>query len=167
MIFPAIKTTVQRDPKIFDRKTWGEIQKKAWGVTMEYWHRFILKKHFTHSGAREYNYDERQGSRGGEDGRTFNQTYTGQKLKKWGHTNPLQLSGKMKQQAMTVMDSRPKGTGGDLVLHVPPYIYYKPYASSPTMPKELTAISQRDIAKLVRILDASITKQAQHIKRST
>ena len=164
-MIPAIKTTVQRNPKIFDRKTWGEIQKIAWGKTMDFWHRFLLKKHFTNAGAREYRFDPREGERGNAGRKNKNSTYTAQKLKNYGHSNPLQLSGKTKKQAMSVLDSRPKQSGGDVVLHVPFYIYLKPYAKSPAMAHEISAISFGDIDKLVKILDASITKEAEIIKR--
>ena len=164
-MIPAIKTTVQRDPKIFDRKAWGQILKKSWLKTMDFWHRFLLKKHFTDSGGLEYRFQPREGESGNSGQRKYSQTYIGQKEDKYGHTNPLQLTGKTKRQAMAVMDARPKQSGGDLVLHVPYYIYLKPYAKSPAMASELSAISFRDIDKLVKILDSSITQEVQNQKR--
>lgn len=63
------------------------------------WRDDYLPDHFTNRGATKYRYTPRDGERA--SGKKFKQSYTGQKLKKYGHTRPLEWSGDTKRQALS------------------------------------------------------------------
>ena len=59
-------------PKWMKAKVWRDLVKRAMFELGRYWHRAILPKHFTHRGAHEYGYQERQGVAGGAENITYN-----------------------------------------------------------------------------------------------
>lgn len=83
-------------PKIAVRKR-NEVYKLAYRETMEYWHAHFRLKHFTHAGAREYGYTPRKGEAGSN--RKFAGSYTQRKLRKYGHTRPLEFTGESKARS--------------------------------------------------------------------
>lgn len=69
------------------------VEKMMWQNLGEFWHKTMRPKHFTHAGAREYGYRPRKGERGNPHPKGFARSYTGRKLKKFGHTLPMVFTG--------------------------------------------------------------------------
>jgi hypothetical protein len=138
-------------PKTLKRRTWNRILKASWLDTGRFWHRYILPKHFTRRGAREYRYKDR--TKGHEK----------RKARKYGHRRPLVFTGRMERQAKGVRDVRSTSKSGKVYLHLPPYVKYRPHgAMSPNMRGELSKLSRKDIRTLTRVQDKNIQK---HIRR--
>jgi len=155
---PTIKFTVNK-PKILQRKTWRKILKRSWFETGRYWHRVILRKHFTRAGAREYNYQERT---------TEYKRRKKNKKKGKGENRPLVFTGALKRAAERVRDLRT--TAGGVVVHLrglPSYVKMRPAGfASPYMAEELTKISSNDRDQLEAVLDRNIEKNIKIEQRS-
>jgi len=154
-------------PGILKREL-NKLMKKAFEAAGIHWHQEIRPKHFTSAGAGEYGYAARKGERGNVGTHGFARTYTGRKLKAYGHTQPLVLTGE--SQGMTRMrDVRATSKKVRIVLRAPKLNFRNP--DSQANPRaELTAVSQRDAAAMVRCyeraLDAGI-KQVRSTKSKT
>lgn len=84
-------------PRMMKREL-NAIKKTCFELIGVYWHRHFRPKHFTHAGAREYGYAARKGERGNMGStKLFQRTYTGRKLKRFGHTLPLVYTGMSRQ----------------------------------------------------------------------
>lgn len=79
-------------------RTWKRVKRAAYRGVAEYWYANIRPKKFTHEGAREYGFTPRSGEEAGIKGRAFWRSYTGRKLKKFGHTLPNVWKGSMRTE---------------------------------------------------------------------
>jgi hypothetical protein len=111
-----------------------------------YWHRHFRAKHFTAAGAREYGYAKRRGEELGQGSKAFWHSYTGRKLRKYGHKRPLVLSGV--SEALTLMrDVRVTGKRARVVLHAPALNFRNPY-SQINMREEMMRVSEAEARTL-------------------
>ena len=137
-----------------------QLKKKAFEAAGILWHQEIRPKHFTAAGAGEYGYAPRKGERGNIGKYGFKRTYTGRKLQAYGHTRPLTLTGES-QGRTRLRDVRATSKKVRIVLRAPALNFHA---------SELTAVSQRDAAAMVRCyeraMDAAI-KQVRATKSKT
>lgn len=78
---------------IADRAAWRQILKEAWEQAGIFWHKSFRELHFEEGATKRYGYAPRQGEGDRTYRKGFWRSYTGKKLKKYGHTKPLVLSG--------------------------------------------------------------------------
>src|SRR5687768_3579577 len=71
--------------------------KEALTATAKEWHQKYYTLHFTKSGAVRYGYYKRKGEGQTPGSKPFKRSYTGRKLKEFGHTDPLKYSGETYQ----------------------------------------------------------------------
>lgn len=118
----------------------------------ELWHKVMRPKHFTEEGARKYGYQKRKGE--GESGRAFWRSYTGRKMRKFGHTRPLEWSGLSK--TLTAMrDVRATSTGARVVMRANALNFRNPH-STINMRDELTRITPDEGELLIRKFDGRL-----------
>jgi len=146
-------------PGILKREL-NKLKKVAFESAGIHWHQEIRPKHFTSAGATEYSYAPRSGERGNVGRYGFARTYTGRKLKAYGHTQPLVLTGE--SQAMTrIRDVRAASTKVRIVVRARTLNFHR---------DEIVAVSQRDAAAMVkcyeRAQDGAI-KQVRSTKSKT
>lgn len=143
-----------------------EVLKAAWEHAGEFWHRVILKKHFTHAGAKEYGYKPRKQAevrtsmtKSGKIRVRKLPSYDQRKFRKWGHTYPLVWSGEMKRQVMRTRDVRSTAKGAKVVLHGPKHLWQfrKDYGQADKA-AELSRISEADARLITRVLDRAIER---------
>ena len=79
------------------QREFNDLVREAWSEVGAFWHQRFLKKHFTVEGGKEYDYAPRSGD--GKSGKAFWRSYQGRKQRKYGHQNPLEWSGDLKQRA--------------------------------------------------------------------
>ena len=169
-----IKQKITRKGTGFDAKTWREILKNAWHRAGLFWHRHILRKHFTIAGASEYMYQPRT------------VRYSRYKAKKFGHRRPLVFSGAAERHAHRTRDLRTSSKGVRVILHLPPYFYqyhkprirtrtgkrpgagwdYTTHIKDPNKAAELRHISQGDAAVLTKVVDREIQRQIDSGQRT-
>ncbi|MFQ5414658.1 MAG: hypothetical protein ACE5E6_09395 [Phycisphaerae bacterium] len=130
-----------------------------------WWHRAMRPKHFTHAGAREYGYLPRVGERGNPGEKGFRRSYTGQKLRKFGHTNPLEFTGESKTLAR-IRDVRANSKRVRIVIHANKFNFRNPH-SKINMREEMTTVSTREQKQLVRLFDRFLGRLLNNIKRTT
>lgn len=71
--------------------------KEALTAAGKEWHQKYYTGHFTKAGAARYGYHKRKGEGQTPGSKPFKRSYTGRKLKKFGHTDPLKFSGETYQ----------------------------------------------------------------------
>ena len=100
------------------KKLWNKLARECWIAMGEHWHREMRAKHFTHRGASEYGYDKRQGEGRSPGDKGFLRTYTGRKLRRFGHTYPLVWSGASRTLS-AIRDVRATRDGSRVVMNTP------------------------------------------------
>lgn len=80
------------------RKVQGECQKAAWLATAAYYHRNLRDKRFTPEHAIEAKYYQRKGEGLPKGSKSYRRSYTGRKERKFGHTRPLEFSGRTRDK---------------------------------------------------------------------
>jgi len=136
----------------------------AWSDAGLFWHKKLRPKHFTNRGATEYGYQPREGERNRPGRAGFKRSYTGRKLRQFGHTRPLEYTGH--SRALTrLRDVRTltKGRGVRVVLHSPGY-NRRATGSSIRMAAELTTISEREANQIVRLWNRSLERRLKRYK---
>ena len=138
--------------------------KKAGYLAMgKYWHAIIRPQHFTAAARARYQYDPRKGDPSRPDPYGFRKSYQGQKLKKHGHTRPLEKSGESQAQtrAATV-------TGSSRHVRIRMAAGWFGYARRNhdiDLADELTRIDHRDADRLGRVflrtLDHALDREVQ------
>ena len=123
-------------PKIARRER-NKIQKEGFEYALTYWHGKFREKHFTHAGATEYKYLPRSGERG--HGRKFKGSYNQQKLRKFGHTRPLEFSGESRQLTRT-LKIKATSKSGRCILNARKFNFRNP-KSKIDMRDEMTRVS--------------------------
>ena len=125
--------------------------KYAWEQTGVYWHEHFREKHFTSAGATEYGYKPRQGERGRQGAKGFSRSYTGRKLKKYGHTRPLELTGQSRASTRTRKVTA-TSKGARVVMRAPA-LNFKARGSDINMNEEMRTISPAESKVLSRVLE--------------
>jgi len=148
-----IKITMTRTGLGFTAKEWRAVLKPGWERVGVFWHRYILRKHFTAAGAQEYGYQPRTAK------------YVARKLRKKGHSRPLVWSGATETQALRWREIGSTSKGARVVLRgLPAHVWMSQHAtgraSRPNMPLELMTVSERDAQACARILDGFIQGEA-------
>ena len=138
-------------PKIALRKR-NEVYKHGIQVTLHHWHTHFRLKHFTNAASREYAYTPRKGEPG--SGRAWKGSYTAKKLKKVGHTRPLEYSGESKHRTSSAT-IKATSKGGRCVLNVPALNFKHP-KSSVLAREELVRISPAENVKLAQVYEGIV-----------
>jgi len=147
------------------KRTYNGFLKRAYFLLGLWWHTKCRPKHFTRAGAREYHYTPRQGERGSASEnarRGFRSTYTGQKLRRMGHTLPLVWSGL--SRAMTaIRNIRASFKGVKVVLNAPTLNYRRP-GSPIDKRREMTTVSEAERQRGLKILAAGLDAQLRQYR---
>lgn len=117
-----------------------------------YWVANFRAKHFTNAGATEYGYTPRKGERG--SGRAWKGSYTARKLKKFGHTRPLEWSGRSKERtraARVQAYSANKKSRVEIRMNATA-LNFKAKGSTINMRDEMTRLSKQENTILTRLL---------------
>jgi hypothetical protein len=161
-LFGAVISYRGATPKLALRKR-NEVYKAGYVWTLTHWHREMRPKHFTHAGATEYRYAPRRGERGG--GRRFEGSYTQRKLKKYGHTRPLEFTGESKR-ASADLKIKATSKGGRCILSTPRLNYRHP-DSQVRAREEMTRVSDREVAVLARVFEDYVAAEFARLTDKT
>ena len=98
-MIPALKVQIKERGAVPRklRKVYTASSKVAWAETGRKFHAEMRDDRFTKEHARVARYVKRRGEEPGLSESDFRRSYTGKKLSKWGHTNPLQWSGETRR----------------------------------------------------------------------
>lgn len=98
MIVGQIKI-IERGPiRRGGKAAFNRCSKEAWVAAGTMWHLQFRDDRFTTKHARLAGYVRRRGEESGIISKEWWWTYTGRKMKKWHHTNPLQWSGETRKR---------------------------------------------------------------------
>ena len=127
-----------------------------------FWHKQFRPKHFTKAGAREYGYEPRKGESGNPHRRGFRRSYTGIKLRRFGHTRPLVWTGES-QRLTQLRDVRATSKGVRIVLRAPTFNRRSKH-SRIDMRAELTTVSARETKQIVRLFGRLVERQLNALR---
>jgi hypothetical protein len=137
-------------PKLM-KKEFNEVMRNAWRITGTFYHSTFIAKHFTHRGATEYGYKPRV------------KGYEMKKLKAKGHTYPLVWSGESKQQAL-VKDIKENPKGVRITINAP-HLEIRHRKSPINMVREMTTVSQAEIAELQQVFAEAVEVEFNSMER--
>lgn len=144
-------------PKMAAREL-NNINRDAAQEMGHHWHREFRPKHFTHAGATEYGYTPRAGERGSSSKVKFARSYTGRKLKKFGHTNPLVYSG-LSRDLTRIPNIRSTATRGNATCRVrmnAPRLNMRNPTTKINLREELSRISSGESKQLADVARRTI-----------
>lgn len=148
-----IKQTVKKDHRL-SVSEWRKVSKVGWSAAGDFWHEEILPRHFTHAGAREYSYQKRT------------RAYEVRKVKRYGHSRPLEYSGDLKRAVLrsrevrTVGDNSKRAGAVRIKLRGPRYLFqYRKDAKQPDKARELSAVSPKDGDRIAKHMDGILTRE--------
>ena len=121
-----ITSTIKQTTRL-SRKEWEGISPGAWKHAGDVFHGSILRRHFTPEGAAEYGYRPRDPG------------YIERKRKWAGHTDPLVLTGRLREQVLGSRQVAPFGRGRNVGVTVTVEGAY-----NRTIASELRAVSSGD-----------------------
>lgn len=149
------------------KKHWNTLVKACWEALGSHWHARMREKHFTHAGATEYGYDKRQGERGSQSGLGFRSSYTGRKLRRFGHTLPLVWSGASRTLSQ-IRNVRTTRDGVKVVMNTPTLNFRKgKLGKGKTMREEMTTVSAREEVELAGVWDRSFQMRIEGTKEQS
>lgn len=91
-------------------KVFNVSKKEAWYQNALYFHQHMRDDRFTEAHAKEAGYAARKGEQMAQGTKAFRASYTGRKLKRFGHTRPLEYSGESRRNVrMASISSTSKG----------------------------------------------------------
>lgn len=135
------------------QREWNALVRETWRQIGLYWVAQYRAKHFSRQAYSEYQYAPRQGESGNPDPKGFKRSYTGQKLRRFGHTNPMVYSGRSEQRSRSArvhaVATRNR-SGVDVIMSVPALNFRRP-GSPIDMPAEMKRFSAREVVELVRL----------------
>jgi hypothetical protein len=144
-MFEITLTKTGPTPKLVQREL-NSIQREAARTMGQVWATRFRQKHFRNAASGEYGYTPRQGEAGRPGRRGFAQSYTGKKLKKYGHSRPLVLTGESEEATRNprIEATATRGQAKVRVIMNSPG-FNRRYAGSPIdMRQELTTVSERE-----------------------
>lgn len=80
------------------QRTWNASSKVAFLEAAEFFDDHLRDRRFTHTHARAAGYKRRKGELQPEGSKSFRRSYTGRKKRQFGHTRPLEFSGKTRDR---------------------------------------------------------------------
>jgi len=142
----------------FKRSAINKVLQQAYAELGLHWFRQHLPKHFANRASSEYDYAPRQGERGSGANRKFSATYTGSKLKRYGHTRPLELTGASRRQATATAVVR--STSKSVRVSFPAgNLSFSHPSGRINMRREVEAISAADRYELGQIMDNALERK--------
>lgn len=120
--------------------------KPAFYEAGKFWHQWILPKHFTESGGREYGYQNRT------------QKYIKKKIVFKRHNDPLVYSGRLRDGALGKVRIEATFKGVRCYLPDARGANFKASPRSPNMANELRRLSQNDIRALTAVVNNFLQK---------
>lgn len=144
--------------------------KHGYVVALTLWHRKFRPKHFTREAFRRYPgvYKPRAGERGNpqrdKNGKLlgFRSTYTGQKLRRWGHTNPLSFSGQSESLSRQRV-IRATSKKGRAVIRAPALNRNNP-DSEINMRREMEAVNNLEAIEMVEKHDRTVDRDLKEVQ---
>lgn len=132
------------------KRDYNNAVKQTLAATAKNWHQQYYEKHFTAAGAAEYGYTKRKGEAMPRGSSKFRSSYTGKKLKRFGHTDPLKFTGTGFRLGKVAI-IRSTYRWGKAVL--PSVFNFKHPKSQINMREELTRVSTREQDHLRQLAD--------------
>jgi hypothetical protein len=155
-------TVVQHGMAFLRPAEFRELSKQAAGDGAYHWHRKILPQHFTNAASTRYGYTPRIGERGRSGGTKFARTYTGRKLRLYGHSRPLVWTGESMLRAL-VPAVRRTARGAKAVIHSPGF-NRRPKGGLINMRSELERFTVPENEEVAKVCEAGLTNRIKSLQ---
>lgn len=144
-----------------ERRRWNEALRRVFAATAREWHQLYYEHHFTHEGAREYGYYRRKGEL--LSGPQFRRSYTGRKLRQFGHTLPLRFTGTAYQTGKVAV-IRSTSKWGKAIL--PRVFNFKNPKSRIVMRDEITKVLPHEANHLRQVADRRLAVELAALQQA-
>jgi hypothetical protein len=134
------------------KRAFNAASKAAWHDTAVEFHRNYRDKRFTPAHAAEAGYMSRKGEQIPRGTKAFRQSYTGRKLRKFGHTNPLEYSGETRRKVRSASISS-TSKGGKAAYAGASKFNFRHSRSKIRMSEEFQRITAREAESLGQFYD--------------
>lgn len=140
-----------------DKKEIRASLKKSWENAGRFFHLNLRDKRFTKEHAQKAGYTLRKGEDKGTNSKDFFRSYTGRKLKKYGHTRPLEFSGATRSAVRSANISSTSSGARVAYAGARSFNYRNPF-SNPTMNLnlEFRKILPEEAAQIAKQIESEI-----------
>lgn len=146
-----------------EKRLWNEALRRVFTAVGREWHQEYYERHFTHAGAEEYGYYKRKGELLSPVSKAFKRSYTGRKLRQFGHTLPLRFTSATYQLGkVAVIKSTSKG--GRVIL--PRGLNRKHAKTRIVMRDEITKVLPQEADHLRQIADRRLGVELAQLKQA-
>jgi len=147
------------------KRAFNNIKKRAYKSVGLFWHASGMKsEHFTDRGRRKHKYTPRKGERLARSSQAFKKSYSGRKLKKYGHLLPLVYSGVSRALALSGRRVTATSKGMRAIVSAPGLNRKHPN-SKVDMRDEVTRVTPEEERTLVKLMDDRITRGFSRVKQ--
>lgn len=126
------------------------------------WHKLFRPKHFTQKGGREYGYAKRAGERFPRGSKQFRSSYTGQKLRRFGHTRPNEFTG-VTRALSKIRNVKATSKGVKIRLRTPALNFHK-FKDGSSPADEMRVVSARELRFLLKRFVNELFRQFAKIR---
>ena len=140
------------------RPAFNSASKLSWYATALEFHQSLRDKRFTEQHARAAGYAHRKGELLPRGSKAFRQSYTGRKLRMFGHTRPLEFSGETRRKVRFARISSGHRFGRIAYPGASKFNFRHP-RSRIVMSEEFRRITQAEAQYLGEIYDADLDKR--------
>jgi hypothetical protein len=150
--------------------------KQAWVAAGTMWHTTFRDKRFTPAHAKKAGYAKRKGEQSGLTDKEFWNSYTGQKLKKFHHKNPLQWSGDVRNRVKSATitstntsytDNGSSGGGCKVAYPGASKLNFKNRYSGINMAEEFRKIIPEEMPAIARAYDTALQAAMNSVTTTT
>lgn len=146
------------------KRVFNNAQKAAWADVAWRFHEQYRDKRFTPEHAIEAGYSKRKGELIPRNSAAFRKSYTGRKLRMFGHTNPLQFSGTTRRAVKWASVSS-TSKGGKAAYAGARVFNFLPPRSKIRMGEEFRRITQREAIELGKYFDERLDAHLKEADR--
>lgn len=146
-----------------EKRLWNEALRRVFAAVGTEWHQEYYERHFTHAGAEQYGYYKRKGELASPGSKEFRRSYTGKKLKRFGHTLPLRYTSTAYQLGKVAI-VRSNSRGGKVIL--PRAFNWQHPKSRIVMRDEITKVLPAEADHLRQLADRRLGVEIAQIKQA-
>lgn len=143
------------------RKAFNAAARAAWYATALFFHSVYRDRRFTEEHAREAGYARRKGELLTRGTKAFERSYTGRKLRLFGHTRPLEFSGRTRAQVRAASISSTSKMGKAAYPGASKFSFRHP-KSKIRMQDEFRRITDREADELGQYFDEQLDQELKN-----
>lgn len=141
------------------KSIWNQASKTAWLAAIEHFDDHFRDRRFTHAHARAAGYYRRKGELAAPGSKAFRGSYTGRKRRQFGHTRPLEFSGKTRDRLRSGGRRTSTRSGARVTYSQASVFNFKPPKSQIDMAAEFRRLLPEEEMQLAQVYDSRLDRE--------